>query len=384
MYNPYEFIKEFKSKKEDSIKYFYLYKDINLPKNIIFYTKDSLFKTWVSSKIELNNLKNITDLLTSNNFELTNINKLNIYHKNKFYVILQDTNMYLCITNNISDAINTYLKETDFISEESAMYKQLNNSTSDISFATFKKNTIDISFENGKIEILGNLHSNLLKETSTIKNDSLIVNISVSFNKNSKTFKKLISYINHEKFRKLTKINLDTLVDKWTGNLHFTLNNFKTKIDTIITYTYDDDFNKIENIDTKKNITPRFNLNLGMQSNISSYLEKSGALKVIQNDSIFVSLPILKTYISTTVNSFSFLTNNKKLKFSKQHNKFAGNININEYRKQSDSTIFSFFNEYLLIKNANIVIKNNNNIKATIGINTERNSFVFLAKKSLD
>lgn len=121
----------------------------------------------------------------------------------------------------------------------------------------FLGDPVDIAREQGLAQLFINANKSYLNN----HRDSLLVN----------------------KFTEFTKLDLDTLMQSWNGQFMALAQDFYTKIDSSVTYDYDDDFNPIEVIKTEEQMVPELYINTGLSSNAYNYMISKKAI-VNQNE----------------------------------------------------------------------------------------------------
>jgi hypothetical protein len=376
--HPTEYIRSSSKKSKDSSAVPYkIYKEIDLPKNLIFYSLENDLSTWQSIPLGIKNSRKLSHYLLAKGFAKDSIENKNIWHKNNLYIIVENNKIYLVFSSKKTNVnLLAQNNKTSFIDAENSMYKPLSESKSDIVLVHQNKSTVEINFAEGAIDFTGVVITDLLKKTEDLSDKSLI-SLSANINKESDFYKKLIRQINPDKFSNLTQLNLDSVQQKWQGKIRFKLHSFITQKDTIKTYEYDDDFNKIEKISVQDNLVPDFTLQLSSNATLSKYLLAQNALQIVDNDSIFVPFPLAKTKFSSLANNTILYTISKKLSYDNNAVKLNFHIDLNNYQKQSKASIFAFEKTHI-IKTVSIQIDNDNRLKGSIQLNELRNAFSLL------
>ena len=80
-----------------------------------------------------------------------------------------------------------------------------------------------------------------------------------------------------------------------------------------MTYEYDDDFNKVEIKSTQEKRIPKLYLSLGQESTsvLSDYFNSKNAIQIIENDTVFTTIPIFKFLVTNANDNLEFLVNNR-------------------------------------------------------------------------
>ena len=100
----------------------------------------------------------------------------------------------------------------------------------------------------------------------------------------------------YRNFQKVTHLTLDSLLQYSTGKLSLSVPNIQSKIDSIVTYEYDDDFNKIEKVTTQKILAADIVAQLEGRDSLTlyDYFERRGVIKDINDVSRFVGIPFVE------------------------------------------------------------------------------------------
>ena len=126
-------------------------------------------------------------------------------------------------------------------------------------------------------------------------------------------------------------IERDSLLKYYKGYLDFEWTNSTSQTDSIITYEYNDDFEKVEKITLQKKEVPNFTLNIAANANgLKSYLNLQGIINLDSgtvNKSVF---PLYKAFVSG--NSEQFLlgtTKDLKVDTKKEGSKDFLSLDVN-------------------------------------------------------
>ena len=153
-------------------------------------------------------------------------------------------------------------------------------------------------FEKGSMVIQGEVpfqysfsrENNYVRSTSNAEGD--VLNLSLNLGDNHFAFSDAFS----QDFQKKTHLALDSLLMYSTKSLTLIVPHVASKVDSIITYEYDDDFNKIEKVSTQKIIEPQVvaYLESKEQGQLYAYFKRRGVVKDIDGVSRFVGLPFVE------------------------------------------------------------------------------------------
>ena len=380
--NPLKYI-DFKlpEKKKDSL---ILKKTISIPKNLFFYTNDTQFNgIWISSFIKVKKQEKLSAYLIRDGFVKSNDKDITLFRKKNVALAIKDKQLIVAFKKNkeasISAVAGEIFEENTFLSKTSDVLKSIVNSKSDISYAAVTDDFVEANFKNGLFEVLGTLHSDvflILKDGDFSKNS--LGYISTKINKEHKLFKALIVEENRRKFNNFTKLSIDSIISKWNGSFAFNLKSINSKTDTIVTYDYDDDFNKIEKIAVQELIVPELDFSFDADSNLFGYLSNKNAIQVIEGDTVFTSMPLYKLYASTTATALNIATQKDFSGVAVKENKIKLNayFNIEKYmQKPLDFSFLPTKNTYLqLLKETSIMYTTDNKLSIKLVLkNSERN-----------
>ncbi len=231
--------------------------------------------------------------------------------------------------------INIFFNETSFLQVTSPLLKSLDNE-SDISYTTIEKDFLWANFQKGRLKVEGdfNLNFDLFKTNSQPEfQENSIAHISGMLNKESTYFKKLLGSDNQKKFEEFTHLSADSIISKWNGDFSVNLKSIEHKTDSIVTYDYDDDFNKVEVISTQEVIVPDVNISLGKvpKNSLFDYFERKNAIKIIETDSIFAAIPLYGFLASDKDNILEIYTITTSEYQKRQSTKLSGHFNLEAY-----------------------------------------------------
>lgn len=355
-----------------------LFKGVKIPKNILFYSKDTTYtKTWVSTKIKIKNAKIIDDLLILKGYKSTLLKEVTIYSKKLVSIIIKEDHLIITYNSTNKNA-NSYFNEQTFLDKASLLLQKLNDCTSDVYYVSINNEELKANLNKGNISIIGNANFDFLKNNTHQIDKSNIALIATTLNKETDFTKELVKQLNKDKFKNITKLNFDSIYKKWNGTINFNLKSFKTKIDTIKTYEYDDDFNKVEKIATQKTTNPSFMLSITSNTNLYGYLDNANTIKIIDSKSVFIPLPIVQTFVESTANKTIFHTSKTIKKLTKEINsKLIVDFDFDGYRKSTKNTPFYYFKSIKNVQKCAITISKENELDFKIEMKDKTRNALF-------
>jgi hypothetical protein len=117
----------------------------------------------------------------------------------------------------------------------------------------------------------------------------------------------LLDDVTKQKISKALNFNADSLFLVSSKNYQLHLNNFVNRVDSAITYTYDDEFNKIEKVVVNNVQEPVYNFTVNGDSvnRIYSYWQQSKVIEQTASGNLFTAMPFVKSYCSVLNNQLS-------------------------------------------------------------------------------
>ncbi|RPD95965.1 hypothetical protein EGM88_10875 [Aureibaculum marinum] len=384
--NPIVYIKS--RKKKDSIKKTntFLTKGVRIPKNILFYTNsEELKNNWFSSVIYLSNTPKFSAYLLEEKFKKEEVGDFVFYKKDK--VILAIKNEQLIIALNfrkpsIEPSIFELLfNNQNFLNKNATELKPIVNSQRDVSFS-FGDDFLEAWFSKGTLTIKGRLSSNLFIVNSNDRiNKNGIVSYAGKINKNNQLFKQFYAD-RKDKFNELTHLSLDSIISKWNGKISMNITAIDQKIDTIVSYEYDDDFNKVEKKVIQKQNIPTLALKLGQENtfSLSNYFYRKNAIQVVENDTVFTAIPILKFLTTDTKETFVLKVNQEENSsdVSSVTSKLNFYFNVEKYQKKPLDIPLNKIQKKMvkLVKTTTLEWKENNQFFLEINLKDKNRNFL--------
>jgi hypothetical protein len=178
--------------------------------------------------------------------------------------------------------------------------------------------------------------------------------------------------------------NVDSLLSTQNKKYSLDISGIKSRTDSAVSYTFDDDFNKVEKVVVNQIQEPSFNFIIYKEDsgNLFQYWKKN---KNIEKDSIgdlFVSIPFVKTYAYNTNDSLSLTSYNYNRLITKEQLKCIGSLTINT--NKITPNLINYLPDYgskiiTNIESVNCKVKKNNeSINITLTINNKNNNKPFL------
>ncbi len=360
-----------------------LLNEVEVPASLFLYTNTREFKDFfISSPIVVK--QNFKEALKEEGFVVENISKTTVYSKGILSCVAKDGSLQVLLKKHkkaqVSSEVLAALTHENYFSENDVIFKQIKSSKQPIAISTLQGDFFELVVDGGNLRVQGKLseENNLFKPFKAVSVASSIVSVSGKLHTEILTGRLGVGF--KEKFKKLTTLSLDSVTHKWNGIVEGSLTSFIEKSDTIVTYEYDDDFNKIEKKEVQNTITPEVTLEL-QGEDLCNYLKEKEVIKRIENEDLLILMPLFTTYSFCEENGLKF-TSVKRQKLAKEtdgSNKFYFLFNVADYQ-QKDRGIYSFQNKYLdKIKTIQLSVANNNKLEGTLELqNNSKNFFLQL------
>lgn len=188
------------------------------------------------------------------------------------------------------------LIDDQVIQEKSNFWiEKLRNSDDHISYFN-REGKLAVNFKDGEAVIQGsfNIKEAFSKEISILAmpNTSLSLHYDANFaHKENKA--KIVKALNKVSFFEKTNLSVTEFVNRTDGTFYIAMSGNTIQKDSIVTYTYDENFEKIEQLAIDEKKVPKLYLNLGQaDKSLVDYLEQQGAI----SNKIFTALPYYKIF----------------------------------------------------------------------------------------
>lgn len=357
--------------------------EVEVPASLFLYTNTREFKDFfISSPISVK--QNFIEALKEEKFTAKNVSKTTVYSKGIISCVVKDNFLQVLLKKDkeaqVSSGLLLALNHKSYFSEDDLIFDKIKKSEAPLTVSTLKGDFFEFVVDGGSLRIQGELNKkkNLFKPFKATSVGSSI--ISVSGKLNTEIVANELDKNLKKKFKKLTTLSLDSVINRWNGVVEGNLTSFIEKSDTIVTYEYDDDFNKIEKKEIQNTITPEVTLEL-QGEDLCNYLKEKEVIKRVENEDLLTLMPLFTTYSFCKEDGLKFASV-KRQKLAKEtdgSNKFYLLFNVADYQ-QKDRGIYSFKSEYLdKVNTIQLLVTNNNQLKGTVELkNTSKNFFLQL------
>ncbi|GGI23984.1 hypothetical protein [Pedobacter mendelii] len=341
---------------------------LKIPASIYLYTIADKPKTALFSKLAINDFQEFSNFLKNNlKLNITKTSGLNLATNNlkNFTILFNEEYAAIAFSTQIDEfepILIDILNEKDFIKVGDSRFNTLKSATNHIAYAA-KELTGSVDFEDGAINFIHEFSSKGIVQTTTPAQMPFNETSAIKFYINA-DFK-----ADNDKTLKLKNFNLqrDSLLKYYRGRLDFEWINSTQQTDSVITYEYNDDFEKVEKVTMQKRDVPNILLSIDADANgLKKYLSQQN---IINTDSGLVNkaiFPLYKVFIGGDDKQLVFATkkpepvNNKKIATDNFASLMVDFIKLN---KQNNIPIFSNYTKNLTQLNANGKFTGNDKIK---------------------
>lgn len=284
---------------------------LEIPASLYFYTISGKPSTTFFSRLEIKDIEkfeaflhNTLHLQTNKKAKVISIAKS---HLGNFVICYNNKSAAFVLATQIENyepVLIDILNEKDFGKIGDSQFKNLLNRKEHLAFGD-EKTTGWIDFKSGEIIFKNDFSTNEIfvpvKNKHRVLNNNATINL--WFNANFKTTEnKTYKY-------KSLSLERDSLLKYYNGNLDFEWTNSIQKTDSIITYEYNDDFEKVEKISLQKVNIPQFSLNIGTKvDGLKNYLAEQGLINLDSNLVNKTTFPLYKVFVASTADDLNFST----------------------------------------------------------------------------
>lgn len=318
------------SKKDSSISW---KKVIELPDYITaFHISNQPNSAWHSCLPIKNHVK-ITYFLQQQGFKNISGNEF-VHEGNNLLATIKEGMLIISSVNIANKSLQTSVIESLFVAKKTIaeeQFKKLVAAKSHVA-TLFTANTflqedalVKANFDKQKIEILSTLlpkQKFSFTETNFSFSNSSLFNL--KFSQPNAAVYNLLDNTTKEKISKALNFNADSFFLPTNNTYQLQIDKFINRIDSAISYTYDDEFNKIEKVVVNNVQEPIYNFTLTGDSvnNIYYNWQKNKLLETTPQGNLFTSIPFVKSY--ATVNGNQLIVQPSNYKATSSNANFKG------------------------------------------------------------
>lgn len=347
--NPVYYYNDKESEKDSVIDKKEQNKGFNIPANIFLFTVKDKEETTLFSVLKINNKDNFKNYLI-NQFKIKNFSEKQNFTK----ATIKDQKINLAFNEDkcviafnpskekVEDIFTDLLVKNNTLISDDTFWQTIKNQNNHISYISTNLNQLGINFIDGEIDINGHF-----KQASHLVIPANKSNYKFSDSSSVSMFLNLKSIKDYKSINiKNQVIDLDSLNTYYNGNFYAEISGKTSQTDSIITYTYNDDFEKVETLTAVKKEVPEININLNANSKeFVGYLKRISAIK---NNKVNKDLFPLYQFQIYTLSQQILLSTNLQNSISKTHinnsNIFGLVVNFDKLKKQD---LFPVINPYI-------------------------------------
>lgn len=293
---------------------------IEVPKSIYLFRPETS-NAWYSSTIKIKDQSLLEKIASAQGYTRSGNNPKTIFAKGDQHLMFDgDVVRFVYGSMPVLPDTEGYLKSSD------AIYDSLDRSESPFAYADSEGNMLEVMLEDGVVELRGNYTTDFLRYTDGFSISDGLGTIGGTLDLS--TMKKHISGTSLKKFTNFTKLEIDSIEQYFDGKVQGAFHGYIHTRDTITTYEYDDDFNKVEVQQIKENKTPDFSIYLGMSEDGMDYLARHKAIVEQEGRLVFTRMPLATTYVEYKDNMLHLFTSDADNKQQKSNQLLQGHLDI--------------------------------------------------------
>ena len=323
-------------------------KGVSVPANLFLYTingyskttvfmsfkitDSSAFKNYMVSKFQFKNFKSIQTITTA----FTQDKKTQIGFNDKQCVVVFSQNQ-----EDVSLVFTDLLANGNTLDQSDIKWSKIKGANSHINYIT-KNNTLNLDFEAGQLLINGNfILPEYLDVPKTFVASSFSSDASVTLNLN------VLSTVNYVSFKhKDFTVQTDSLSTYYNGHIAAELAKKTTQIDSVITYQYNDDFEKVATQTAIEKEVPEINVQLATEgSKLYTYLKHVGIIdaNIISKD----LFPLYQFTVDSTTNGLLLSTSATRVFETKKVESSTILALTVDFKKLQDQNHFPIAHNYM-------------------------------------
>jgi len=351
------------------------------PKSLLFYRTGQNDKLWLSSALAIKEASKLDQFVSENDYSSRQEKGISIYTSGKHQLIVENNTLRIAYGDDLdqsSELLNSKYK--GFQKEGDKLFNALRKSTSDVTYTDSKGQQLYLDFNQGTITLDGQYHIPALRPST----DEAIIKDGLgqlSAKLDPKKAIKLLDQKQLETFSNFTKLNLDSITVNMTREINAVLHDLSVTTDTITTYEYDDDFNKVEVKKLKENLSPNFVVALGMKDEAISYMKQQKAIVEQAGKEILAVMPLVTTYCKKDQSTLQLYTEDAVFaRVTPSKSKLSCYLDVSRYLATTDSEAHKW-NKFLEdLSTVDISISNEDKVTGKILFQDDRNALVSLLR----
>ncbi|WP_291867844.1 hypothetical protein [Maribacter sp.] len=343
-----------------------------LPYNLVLFTVPKIENTYFSVlPIKDTNAFNnqLEDYVSSKELTLHTDTENNTYwleNKKQHWVCAWDAEKLILsfgLENSYSKSKNIFLdvlKHNRVIkSKNNNWITSLSKTKGHITYLT-KKSKIELEFKDGEAVLGGIIKTDEIRAYPEKVTYAKIPEASVDFYwdgnfKNKKNREQFVTSWKSNSFLRKMNLDLPQMVELTNGFFYMGINGTTKQTDTIVTYTYDDNFNKVEQKTHQEKEVPNMIVNLGKEKqSIKTYLSQQN---LITQNQVFTGVPLYQFYVEEDTIHTIFKTGELKTPLEQVTSTNFMNLSINFSKAKEDFQIPQLNSYFNLLQELQLSVK---------------------------
>ncbi len=348
-----------KAPNKDSISQPRITEFIKWPKTFLLFRIGEKWN-WKSSALSVKDTANLIAYLNHNEFRDTGDG---IYSKENKHVLLRDKQFSVVVGD--LGVIGKPEEDTSYLSSGNPLFDSINRSDSEVSYVDELGNNLDLSFDKGRVQVTGNYNLDFLESSLASPAGENVGHVSMQLN-----LEKLIKDLDKgyiDKFSNFTKLKVDSLAHFMNGEIQANFHDLMVKVDTIVTYDYDDDFNKVEIKKVEKNLQPSYSMSIGLSPEGEQYMRRQKAIVSQDGQDILAIMPLVKTYCDYDSTNLNLFTDDHRNELQESNSKFELSFNTG-----ASNSAKGWSKRMKEIDDISISISSENDINGVINLSDEK------------
>ncbi|CAM1367665.1 hypothetical protein [Tenacibaculum xiamenense] len=278
-----------------------LFKQIEIPSNLFLYSfSDDLNDAWYSSEVAIKDYDELKLYFKEQNLP-ENVYKNILYFrkKNLIYTVVENKLVFVFTQEKDEKLVlEKLVNQKDYLSKNDALITFIEDNNALVLGGTTEGDFLKLTKEESTLNLTGKWwkFENLLLPEMFKASEKSIASLYGKIN--AKEVIGLVSEEQKKKLKKIATIELDSIEKYWDGELRAQVLDVKVKQDTIVSYDYDDDFNKIEKKEIKEKKVPVSKIYLGGGA-FYSYLKRKSFIKNVEDSEVLTLNPFFKTEVKS-------------------------------------------------------------------------------------
>ena len=341
-----------KDKKKDSIKDDGIGIDLR-PYSIVFYTIKNIDNTFFTT-LKIDDAEVFEKYIDKYSKEKSSViisdakgYKNLILEKSKLILAWNSEKIAVALTSDeSSEKLKTVfedvlIKDKLISSKDHEFIKKLSDISDHITYIN-KESLVTLNFEDSEAIVDGTIYTkdvdiyktNIIYDRLNDPSLQLVYDANFDKKENEITFTESL-----EDFSFFTKNNIEVneLVNKSDGFLNIGVKGTTMQLDTIVSYEYDDNFEKVAVKTLQEKKAPKILLNLGVRKNnsLNDYLKNQGAI----TNNVLTSIPYYTFYAEENSNVSSFKTTKDVVETEEKNSPSFFKLDVNFNRLKEDVSI---------------------------------------------